>query len=65
MRTYVRMKNGEFSDTMEKPLIELDKCNKNMEEQNLAIKQLCCGSANTVALTSIGEVYVLGNNLYG
>ena len=29
------------------------------------VKQVCCGSVNTLALTSSGEVYVLGDNSFG
>lgn len=30
-----------------------------------SVKQVSCGSVNTLALTSTGDVYVLGDNSYG
>lgn len=34
-------------------------------EQCIHAEQVCCGTTNTVGLTSYGEVFVFGNNLYG
>ena len=32
---------------------------------DFTVQQACCGFQNTIALTSTGDVYVLGSNNYG
>jgi alpha-tubulin suppressor-like RCC1 family protein len=41
------------------------KQDKDDEYVEHSVKQVSCGAVNTLALTSTGEVYVLGDNSYG
>ena len=51
-------------DSSIKALIKLAGQDEEMEVL-FYIKDICCGSTNTMALTSNGDVYVLGNNRFG
>jgi len=59
------MMGGDFAASKEKPVI-IKLAGQDEEIEILFyIKEICCGSTNTMVLTSNGDVYVLGNNRYG
>jgi len=38
---------------------------KKQSSDELVLKQVICGAVNTLALSSAGDVYVLGDNTFG
>lgn len=48
---------------VKKPVDALDE--EQADDSQLRVRQVCCGSVNSVLLLTSGEVYVTGDNSFG